>query len=104
MLFSRLCSKTLIALSLCVFILACSSTLYQPTSENVSDPERLVELQEGRKLYVANCSSCHNLYKPQKFTLEKWAHEMDEMKMEAKITDQQASSILQYLAAAPAKE
>ena len=55
------------------------------------------DLTEGRKLYIKNCGSCHNLYRPEKFTESHWAAEMVEMKEEAKITDEQAALILKYL-------
>ena len=80
---------------------ACGSALYLPTSETITDTARLTELQEGRKLYINYCGSCHNLYKPQSFTREKWTHQMQEMKVEAKISDEQAGLILNYLTSAP---
>ena len=80
-----------------LLILACSQSLYVPTAENVSDSNTLEELVEGRKLYIKNCSSCHNLYPPQKYPAEHWIKEMEEMKVEAKITDAQAMLILKYV-------
>ena len=80
---------------------ACGSALYLPTSESVPDPAVLTSLQEGRSLYIKHCGSCHNLYKPQSYTKEKWTHQMQEMKVEAKISDEQADLILGYLISAP---
>ena len=71
--------------------------MYVPTAETVSNDQLLQELTVGRKLYIQNCGSCHNLYKPEKYTADKWAHEIDEMKAQAKITDEQATLILKYL-------
>jgi mono/diheme cytochrome c family protein len=80
---------------------ACGSALYLPTSATVSDPEELTSLQQGRKLYIDHCGSCHNLYKPDSYSKEKWTHQMQEMKVEAKISDAQADLILDYLTSAP---
>ncbi len=55
------------------------------------------ELTEGRRLYIKQCGSCHNLYTPQTFSEEKWTSEMVEMKEEAKISDGEAALILKYL-------
>lgn len=68
-----------------------------PTAETVNNDQLLQELTVGRKLYIQNCGSCHNLYKPEKYTADKWAHEIDEMKAQAKITDVQAALIFKYL-------
>ena len=80
-----------------MMILACSQSLYVPTAENVSNEQLLQDLTHGRKLYIQNCGSCHNLYKPEKYTSDKWAHEIDEMKDDAKITDAEAALILKYV-------
>jgi hypothetical protein len=96
-LFSPLSSKYIIAITLCGLVWACSSALYVPSPEMYSDRETLSELHEGRRVYIASCGSCHNLYKPQSFSNEEWAHQVDEMKDEAKINDAQASLILKYL-------
>ena len=76
---------------------ACSQSLYVPSVDTAADASKINELTEGRTLYIKQCGSCHNLFKPQTFTKEKWASEMIEMKKEAKITDQQAALILQYV-------
>jgi mono/diheme cytochrome c family protein len=82
---------------LCLIVLACGSALYIPSATHTSDPEALASMQKGRELYISKCSSCHNLYKPQSYTTEKWKHQMIEMKMQAQITDVQADLILSYL-------
>lgn len=101
MLFSPSSFKHILTLLFCLTIWACGSALYIPTSETVNDTASLTELQEGRKLYINHCGSCHNLYKPQSYTREKWTHQMLEMKVEAKISDEQAVLILNYLTSAP---
>lgn len=89
------------AITACIMAWACGTTIYVPEKTYGSDPEMLASLQQGRKLYIAKCSSCHNLYPPQKFDTAKWTHEMDEMKIKAQITEDQAQLILKYLANTP---
>lgn len=78
-------------------IVACGQALYVPSSETVTDVHDLAELTEGRKLYIKNCGSCHNLYPPGKYSDLHWTNEMTEMQKEARITDDQAGLILKYL-------
>ena len=77
--------------------MACSQALYVPAPENVHDVDRIASLTKGRNLYIRHCGSCHNLYKPQTYSNEKWVVEMQEMKVEAKINDETAQQILEYL-------
>ncbi|MEO5905782.1 MAG: hypothetical protein ABIQ11_03600 [Saprospiraceae bacterium] len=95
--FSPSSCKYFISAFCCSLVFACSSNLYVPDATNVSDVNAIVELNQGRKLYIANCGGCHNLYKPEKFSTDHWTHEMVEMKEEAKITDEEAVLILKYL-------
>ena len=98
MLFSLLSSKlTFISLSFCFLIIACSQSLYIPSVETTSNIQDIEALTLGRKLYIKNCGSCHNLYRPEKFSAEHWTMEMVEMKEEAKINDHEAGLILKYL-------
>ena len=94
---SHLSSKYLIAFIFCLLVFACSSNLYVPDETNVTDVHALVDLNQGRKLYIAKCGGCHNLYKPEKFSAGQWTHEMVEMQQEAKINDRDAELILKYL-------
>jgi len=96
-LFSRLSYSFLTGISICVLIFACSQSLYIPAAGTVADESMIEELTVGRKLYIKQCGSCHNLYTPQTFSNEKWSEEMVEMKKEAKISDQEAELILKYL-------
>ena len=78
-------------------VIACSQSLYVPSSASETDEHMLTELTLGRKLYIKNCGSCHNLFPPQKYSVEHWTKEMPQMKLEAKITDEQAGLILKYV-------
>ena len=80
-----------------VMLVACKSALYIPVTENVAKNANIDELAKGRKLYVANCSSCHALYLPEKFTKAEWTKNVDEMAPKAKITDKEKQLILAYV-------
>ena len=97
MLSSPLSCKITISCFLITLVLACSQSLYIPTAETVTNDQLLQDLTVGRKLYIQSCGSCHNLYKPEKFTADKWEHEIDEMKDDAKISDAEAALILKYV-------
>jgi mono/diheme cytochrome c family protein len=69
-----------IVFSLAVFltISGCSksgadtSSLYTPTSSNVTSTATLKELQQGRVLYINNCGQCHSLVSPDAYTPAQW--------------------------------
>jgi mono/diheme cytochrome c family protein len=49
-----------------------SSSLYTPTSADVTATATLTELQQGRTLYINNCGKCHGLYSPDNYTSAQW--------------------------------
>ena len=61
-----------------IFISACSksnnsgSSLYTPTSSDVTTTATLIDLQQGRTLYMNNCNACHGLYSPDDYTSGQW--------------------------------
>ncbi len=76
---------------------ACSPTLYKPTLETAGSAERFQELSKGRALYISNCSSCHNLHKPDEYSENGWVKNLNEMQKKAEITDAEKKLILTYL-------
>ena len=79
--------------------ISCASQLYIPT-ESINSVS-IENLKEGRKLYVNNCASCHQLYLPNQYDAQTWQHNLDEMQARAKITDNQKKLIYDYLLNAP---
>jgi len=63
---------------LLILIISCSknntggSSLYTPTSADVTATATLAELQQGRTLYTNNCNSCHSLYSPDDYNSTQW--------------------------------
>jgi mono/diheme cytochrome c family protein len=49
-----------------------TSLLYTPTAADVTTNATLLELQQGRELYINNCSACHGLYSPDSYTATQW--------------------------------
>jgi mono/diheme cytochrome c family protein len=70
----------LLVLSVVVFIMiescaksgADSSSLYTPTSADVTATATLTDLQQGRSLYINNCGRCHGLYSPDNYSSAQW--------------------------------
>jgi mono/diheme cytochrome c family protein len=63
---------------LSVLIISCNknsssgSSLYTPTSADVTATATLADLQQGRTLYMNNCNACHGLYSPDDYTPGQW--------------------------------
>ena len=49
-----------------------TSSLYTPSSSNVTTTATLQELQQGRVLYINNCGQCHGLVSPDNYTPTQW--------------------------------
>jgi mono/diheme cytochrome c family protein len=84
----------------CGLLLACAPALYVP---DASVAERtgfgLDDLQQGRRLYVDHCGSCHQLHLPREYSLEKWRTELDSMQSRAKLSDSQKEQIYRFIRA-----
>ena len=94
------CSKTTITIITLLVItvsLSCSTSLYIPSESQQTASASLAQLQEGRKLYVQKCGSCHTLYLPEKYTKPQWQQFLDEMQLKAAIDNLQKEQILKYL-------
>jgi hypothetical protein len=68
-----------------------TSSLYTPTSADVTSKASLVDLQQGRTLYINNCGRCHGLYSPDSYTSTQWTGIINNM---AGNTSLSASEIL----------
>lgn len=84
-------------------MVACSPQLLMPLSSDADRAQQRypgidsVALAQGRNFYILKCSSCHQLYKPEKFTLQQWENLFPEMEVEAKLTPAESESISRYL-------
>lgn len=57
----------------------------------------LAELQQGRKLLVRKCGSCHQTPLPKAHTAAEWPSKLDEMSARASLDTYQRHMIQQYL-------
>lgn len=85
-----------------VMLSGCGGTLPLPTAEHRSYAQsrwqgKNVNLDLGRDMYIEKCSGCHSLIAPTKFGEEKWVEEIKEMKVKAKLSDDEEFAILTYV-------
>lgn len=59
----------------------------------------IAELEQGRNLYVQNCSGCHMLRDPKSQPPDKWPEDVEEMrvKMGGRLSEADAELIERYL-------
>ena len=88
--------KTVLILSLfiCAILYSCATQLYMPSS---ADATQQAHLLQGRKIYVAHCSSCHNLHLPKEYDATGWKKQLDEMQVKAKISEEEKQLVFNYL-------
>jgi mono/diheme cytochrome c family protein len=99
--------KNIYLLIFLLFLLltACGTALYVPTQTDADQTGIPADsLMMGRKLYVDHCGSCHNLYLPEKFTKQHWLKELPEMRQKAKISEQEARLIRNFILARSKQE
>jgi hypothetical protein len=78
-------SVAAISATILVLTLSCKksnlgiSSLYTPTTTDVTSSATLEELQQGRTLYINNCGSCHGLYSPDDYSSTQWKSIMSSM-------------------------
>ena len=73
------------------------STTVETATALAVTPELTPALLEGRNLYENNCSGCHKLYTPKKFTQEEWKPILVRMQKKAHVDDTQIASISNYI-------
>lgn len=98
--FKRTNYGAVFALALILHLLhGCAPSLYVPSARDVTPEATLAELERGRHLYARRCSSCHNLYHPDRFTDADWRRSIDSMQTRAGIQTDEKSLILKYILA-----
>ena len=81
-----------------ILLCACSPALYIPSVADASQSGISVDsLMIGRNLYKNHCGSCHNLHLPEQYTQKRWEKEIPDMKRKAKISDNEAKLITQFI-------
>src|SRR5258705_13742123 len=97
--------KKTFTILICIIFIGCAtvSTL-RPTENDLTIMQRkapgisLEAAQRGFRLYKFNCAGCHNLHKPDTYTISGWEKILPEMLGKAKITSEaDAKLIRDYL-------
>lgn len=82
--------RTLVVISLILFIAACSASKVAAPSQadvdrGIKEYETLTlsQLESGKELYSANCGKCHPLKNVEKYSKEEWERIMPKMVQKA---------------------
>ncbi len=74
-----------------------TSSLYTPTTANVTANATLQELQQGRSLYINNCNSCHGLVSPDNYTPSEWKNILVMMAPRTSMSTSEIQLVTKYL-------
>ena len=74
-----------------------TSSLYTPTSSDVTANATLAQLQQGRSLYIDNCNSCHSLYNPDSNTPSQWRSILNNMAPRTGMSASEVQLVTKYL-------
>jgi hypothetical protein len=86
-----------------VLIISCKkntpdpSSLYIPTSSDVTATATLAELQDGRVLYIDNCGACHGYYLPESYTPSRWRSIMPSMSPNTSMSASEVGLVTKYV-------
>jgi hypothetical protein len=93
----------ILSLSILVLTASCSknnvdtSSLYIPTTTNVTAKATLVELQQGRDLYIKYCDRCHALYSPDYYSPAQWKTILNNMSPKTSISASELILVTKYV-------
>lgn len=93
----------ILSLAITVFYAGCqksnggATSLYNPTSADVTSTATLQELQQGRTLYINNCNSCHGLYSPDDYSSAQWKSILNIMAPRTGMSSPEISLVTKYI-------
>lgn len=93
-------SIIILLLILGMTLYSCSSSIPQPDATHSAWAKKhwiSIDLAEGRKAYVANCSGCHSLHLPAEHTSDEWNVLFGEMVSKTGMNARDSVSVLAYL-------
>lgn len=85
------------SLSIAVVLIACKTVLYLPMEGPGLTREEARELSLGRAVYISKCSSCHTLYRPEKYSPAEWKSQVGRMSARSKLTSEEEARVVKYL-------
>ena len=74
-----------------------TSSLYVPTSADVTSTATLADLQQGRTLYINNCNSCHSLYSPDSYNSTQWKSIIGSMAPKPSLSSSEILLVTKYV-------
>jgi mono/diheme cytochrome c family protein len=74
-----------------------TSSLYTPTSADVTANATLEQLQQGRALYIENCNNCHGLYNPDSNSPSRWRSILSNMAPKSGMSSSETQLVTKYL-------
>ena len=74
-----------------------NSSLYIPSSSDVTAKATLDELTQGRQLYIDNCGRCHGLYSPDDYSPSDWTSILRGMAPRTPMTSSEIQLVTKYV-------
>jgi hypothetical protein len=74
-----------------------TSALYVPTKADTTASATLLELQQGRVLYIDNCGKCHGFFNPDHFNKSQWTSNMSSMAPKTSMTSEETTLVSKYV-------
>jgi cytochrome c5 len=94
-----------------VCVSACQASLAEPNAADAARVQsrlagsKLSDLQDGRRLYLARCGTCHALPEPGSLAPDAWGAQVHDMRTEqgVRLSDEEERHITAYLVAISAR-
>ncbi len=96
--------KKYFSIAIALLLVYCCTPLIKPPAETDLQVAQkhwkdatASQLNEGYSLFIHRCGNCHYLYRPSRFSEEKWKQEIPEMGKKAKLDPPQTEAIMRYI-------
>ncbi|MEI7508328.1 MAG: cytochrome c [Flavobacterium sp.] len=90
--------KILISTLILFILYSCGGSKSTTSMVDAKKVVATTSLEEGKSLYESNCAKCHKLYEPIEFSKEDWKPIVRRMQKKAHLSDEQGTSIYNYIA------
>lgn len=92
---------SVLAVASSLFLVQCANkggdnTKKMSEADQVSEMQKKftsAQIAEGKAVFMASCGKCHELFKPEQFSINKWNHVLPDMSQKAELTAEQASKV-----------
>ena len=71
--------------------------LYTPTGLDTTATATLVQLQQGRKLFINSCGNCHSIPSPDSYTVADWNSILANMVRRTSLSNAEAILVKKYV-------